>query len=80
MKGERAVTHYTTGLLPVHFPNGEICCRNCPLLTWRKNIRHECLMTGEILNYPDNSVGNFCPIQFQCEKEVPLCRSPEESC
>ena len=79
MRAERAVTHYATGRLPVHFPNGEVCCRLCPLLTWRKNIRYECLMTGELLLYPDHTTGNFCPIQFDVKEEDIPCRSPAEN-
>lgn len=59
------VLTYTSGTLTVNFPNGEVRCQWCPLMHREYGIRCACKYTGEILPYPESSIGTLCPIQFE---------------
>lgn len=64
----RGVSFYTQGQLEwsVHFPNGEETCRWCPFAVkdGLNYLRMVCLLTGEILAFPETSRGCGCPLQI----------------
>lgn len=57
--------------LKVYFPEGDICCRHCPLcLDERDGLkRWRCLYTGELIFSPYNGTGRRCPIQLDESEE-----------
>lgn len=72
MKGE--VRFYAVGIYKrkIWFPNGEICCGNCPLKRQKfvnGHINLICIDTYEPLNDIDiyNERGQDCPLEIQEE-------------
>lgn len=71
MRGhEHGVTWYTSGtaVITAYFPEDKVTCSNCRYITRRHGLRYECLLTDEILLYPDEGRGNVCPIEMEDEK------------
>lgn len=69
---ENCVTFYKTGVasVAVHFPNGDTVCRWCPFIRYDEPFKRcRCLLTGEYLPYPMESMGVQCPVNFEKEDE-----------
>lgn len=65
----RGVSYYTKGTVEVGFPEDDICCRWCPLMSVEiKTDRHYCRKTGEYLLAKDFYVGANCPIRFESKE------------
>lgn len=64
---KNGVSFYTTGIVTVPFPETDVVCAWCPLMTSDVTKRERCSITGEILFAPKDLVGNFCPIKFEKE-------------
>lgn len=62
------VSYYTKATAEIGFPEGDVCCHWCPLMTRDPNLRDICGKTGEILHAPKHSIGFNCPLKFE-EKE-----------
>lgn len=59
------VKYYTKGSLNVFFPEDDICCYRCPLLSSEyKPDREYCKMTGEYILASRLMVGERCPIKI----------------
>ena len=58
------VSYYTRGTVDVGFPEDDVCCHWCPLMTRDPNLRDVCGKTGEILLAPKHTIGINCPIRF----------------
>lgn len=64
------MSYYTGGMVPIAFPEDDICCRWCPLLgTELKVDRNYCKKTGEYLVAPNFIIGANCPIIFDALEE-----------
>lgn len=64
------VSYYTSGLVPIHFPENDVVCRHCIMLGNDYGVgRVKCLSTGEIIPAPDYMRGQLCPITFLNDKE-----------
>ena len=68
MQMPKAVTRYETGManVPVHFPNGDVCCRWCPMfLRFEEPFeRYSCRLTGDWIA----DIGarqEWCPLKFE---------------
>ena len=66
------VSYYTSGMLPVHFPEDRAVCHWCILLDNDNGLnRSRCGSTGEIIPAPLHMRGAMCPIGFLNEEEDP---------
>lgn len=64
------VSWYTTGSLPVTFPEDDLCCWHCPLMGMEsRSDRHYCRRTGEYLPAPRDILGTCCPIEFDKKED-----------
>lgn len=61
------VSYYTKATVQVGFPEDDICCHWCPLMTRDPNLRDVCGKTGEILLAPKHTIGFQCPLNFEKE-------------
>lgn len=62
---ENGVKFYTKakGTISVSFPEDRTICQWCPYCRNEDSLRRwKCLLTGEYLVYPFQSVGNDCPL------------------
>ena len=61
---ESGVTYYTRArlVLPINFPEDNICCWYCPLFS--KGVE-ECRMTNETIFKPKSFVGALCPLSLE---------------
>lgn len=66
----RGVRYYTKAAVGIGFPEDDICCQWCPLMTRDPNLRDICGKTGEILLAPKHSVGFNCPLEFKEESDA----------
>ena len=62
------VSYYTKATAEIYFPENDICCHWCPLMTRDPNLRDVCSKTGEYLPAPKHIIGFQCPLKFE-EKE-----------
>ena len=66
----RGVSYYTTATVEVGFPEDDICCYRCLLMTTDYGSKRErCSKTGEILIAPKITIGYDCPLNFHKEDE-----------
>lgn len=64
------VRYYTKATVEIGFPEEDICCYRCPLMTTDYGSKRErCTKTGEILISPMHSIGFDCPLKFKKENE-----------
>ena len=61
------VSYYTKATVQIGFPEDDICCHWCPLMTRDPNLRDVCGKTGEILLAPKHTIGFQCPLNFENE-------------
>ena len=66
---DRGVSYYTKATAEIGFPEDDIACVWCPLMTRDPNLRDICGKTGEILLAPKHSIGFNCPLKFEKENE-----------
>lgn len=64
---DKGVSYYTKATADIGFPEDDICCHWCPLMTRDPNLRDICSKTGEILLAPKNTIGFNCPLIFNKE-------------
>lgn len=62
------VSYYTRASVQVGFPEDDVCCHWCPLMTRDPNLRDVCGKTGEILLAPKHTIGMNCPLKFETEE------------
>lgn len=66
----RGVGYYTKATVEVGFPEDDICCYRCLLMTTDYGSKRErCCKTGEILIAPKVTIGYDCPLIFAKEEE-----------
>ena len=65
----RGVSYYTKATVEVGFPENDVVCAWCPLMTRDPNLRDICGKTGEILLAPKHTIGFNCPLKFQNQEE-----------
>ena len=66
----RGVGYYTKATVEVGFPEDDICCYRCLLMTTDYGSKRErCSKTGEILIAPKVTIGYDCPLIFNKEEE-----------
>lgn len=58
------VHYYTKANVDIGFPEDDVCCHWCPLMTRDPNLRDVCSKTGEILLAPKHTIGVNCPLKF----------------
>lgn len=61
------VSYYTKATVVIGFPEDDVCCHWCPLMTRDPNLRDICGRTGEILLAPKYAIGFNCPLKFKEE-------------
>lgn len=64
---DKGVSYYTMATADIGFPEDDVCCHWCPLMTRDPNLRDTCAMTGEILLAPKHTIGFNCPLRFNKE-------------
>ena len=62
------VSYYTRSTLDVGFPEDDVCCHWCPVMSRDPNLRDVCGKTGEILLAPKHTIGVSCPLRFENEE------------
>ena len=62
------VSYYTRATAVVGFPEDDVCCHWCPLMSRDPNLRDVCGKTGEILLAPKHTIGVECPLKFEIEE------------
>lgn len=64
----RGVSYYTKATAEIGFPEDDICCHWCPLMTRYPNLRDICGKTGEILLASKHTIGFNCPLKFESKE------------
>lgn len=64
---DKGVSYYTKATAVIGFPEDDVCCHWCPLMTRDPNLRDICSKTGEILLAPKHTIGVNCPLNFEKE-------------
>ena len=64
---DKGVSYYTKATAEIGFPEDDIVCVWCPLMTRDPNLRDICSKTGEILLAPKHTIGFNCPLRFEHE-------------
>lgn len=59
------VSYYTKATVEIGFPEDDVVCHWCPLMTRDPNLRDVCSKTGEILLASKNTIGFNCPLRFE---------------
>lgn len=59
------VSYYTKATAVIGFPEDDVCCHWCPLMSRDPNLRDVCGKTGEILLAPKHTIGFDCPLIFE---------------
>lgn len=62
------VSYYTRATAVVGFPEDDVCCHWCPIMSRDPNLRDVCGKTGEILLAPKHTIGVECPLKFEIEE------------
>lgn len=65
---DKGVAWYTSGqaIVPVHFPEDQTICRYCQFCRSEAELnRYWCRLTNRIIYSINNSLPEFCPIQFE---------------
>ena len=65
---DKGVSYYTKAIAVIGFPENDLCCHWCPLMTRDPNLRDVCGKTGEILLAPKHLIGVNCPLKFESEE------------
>ena len=60
------VSYYTKATVEIGFPEDDVCCYRCPLMTAQYGSKREqCSRTGELLVAPKYTIGYDCPLKFE---------------
>lgn len=60
------VRFYTKATLELGFPEEDVCCYRCPLMSTDYGSKRErCGKTGELLVNPRYDIGYDCPLKFK---------------
>lgn len=60
------VSYYTKAMAEICFPEDDVCCYRCPLMTVEYGSKRErCSRTGELLLAPKYTIGYDCPLKFE---------------
>ena len=62
---DNGVSYYTRATVEIGFPENDVVCHWCPIMTRDPNLRDICGKTGEILLAPKHSIGFSCPLKFK---------------
>ena len=62
------VSYYTKATAEIGFPEDDVCCYWCPLMTRDPNLRDVCSKTGEILLASKHMIGVNCPLNFEVKE------------
>lgn len=62
---DKGVRYYTKATVEIGFPEDDVCCHWCPLMTRDPNLRDICSKTGEILLAAKHCIGVNCPLRFE---------------
>lgn len=75
LPGKVAFYTYAQLNITIGFPENRLCCRWCPLCKMESGLKRlYCAVTNELLVYPDETVGNRCPLKLlETEKENETC-------
>jgi hypothetical protein len=65
---DRGVSYYTKATVVVGFPEDDICCYWCPLMSRDPNLRDVCGKTGDFLFAPKHTIGVNCPLNFEMKE------------
>lgn len=65
----RGVSYYTKATVEIGFPEDDVVCYWCPLMTRDPNLRDICSKTAEILLEPKHTIGFNCPLRFENEEK-----------
>ena len=69
---QSGVSYYTKATATISFPEDDICCQWCHLMTRDPNLRDVCAKTGELLLSPKHSIGFNCPLIFETPEETEI--------
>lgn len=58
---------YIEAEVSLFFEPGHVCCQFCPLL--ETYARNQCRRTGEYIVDTKVTVGRYCPLRFEKEKQ-----------
>ena len=61
---EKKVLKYVGAMLPMNFPEGRVCCRECILYKVTMEGRKKCMFNNITVNEPNTAVGYDCPLIF----------------
>ena len=62
------VSYYTKATVEIGFPEDDICCYRCLLMSTDYGSKRErCSKTGELLVSPKYTIGYECPLNFKKE-------------
>lgn len=59
MRSDSACTSYESRWVELHFTDGKVCCKFCPLLETYSRLK--CRLTDEYI-VSDTTVGYWCPL------------------
>jgi hypothetical protein len=60
------VRFYTKATIELGFPEDDVCCYRCPLMSTDYGSKRErCGKTGELLVNPRYDIGYDCPLKFK---------------
>lgn len=62
---DKGVRYYTEATIAIGFPEDDVCCHWCQLMSRDPNLRDVCGCTGEILLAPKHTIGFNCPLNFR---------------
>ena len=62
------VRYYTKSTVEIPFPETDVCCYRCPLMSSDVTKRERCAKTGEILLAPRDTIGYYCPLKFESKE------------
>ena len=62
---DNGVSYYTRATVEIGFPENDVVCHWCPIMTRDPNLRDICGKTGEILLAPKHTIGFNCPLRFK---------------
>ena len=64
MKRPDGVSWYLTATMNVYFPEGDVCCQNCPMFTDRRGQeKGRCFMTNRLIFVPNaEGLPDGCPL------------------
>ena len=65
---DKGVSYYTKATAEIGFPEDDVCCHWCPLMTRDPNLRDVCGKTGEILLASKYTIGMDCPLNFEIKE------------